>query len=58
MGNQHNRLDSELPSVCSTCGTVVDQTEWHPTRTKTADEDEPEIHVFCDGECLEDWTGG
>lgn len=54
--NQHRGGgNEELPTVCSTCGSVVDPSEWHPTRTIPDAEGDPQLHVFCDEDCLDEW---
>lgn len=58
MENRNEQLDEDLPTVCSSCGAAIDPMDWHPTRTRTADDGGAEIHVFCDRECLEEWSDG
>lgn len=40
--------------LCTTCGSFVDASEWHPV-TSTSDGGEFEIHHFCDRECRDAW---
>jgi hypothetical protein len=47
-------VDEELPTICSACGSVVDPSEWHPTRTTPDEDGAPQFHVFCDEDCLDE----
>lgn len=55
MANYNKNRSDELPSVCSACKSVVDQDNWHPTRTTQTDSGEPQLHIFCDEQCRNDW---
>lgn len=52
---QRTGTDEELPTVCSTCGSVVDASEWHPTRSLYGEDGTRRLHVFCDEQCLNEW---
>lgn len=37
--------------ACATCGSAIDPTAWHPVATRTDDDDEFHLLVFCSVEC-------
>lgn len=53
--NQNNGIYEKLPTVCSACGSVVDSSEWQLTRTAQDEDGTPQLHVFCDEQCLDQW---
>lgn len=57
MENRDESTRDGVPTVCSACGAVVDRGEWHPTEATPAEDGGTEIHVFCDGQCLDEWPG-
>lgn len=40
---------------CRTCGSLVDEYEWHPIRGHPDEHGEYQLHSFCSGECATIW---
>lgn len=49
-----SRGEGRAEKVCATCGTAIDASEWHPTRTTT--DDEVEVYLFCSEQCRDAWS--
>lgn len=44
------------PTRCATCGSAVDQSDWHPVATRFDDDGEFHLFAFCSVECRDRWT--
>lgn len=49
-----SRGEGRAEKVCATCGTTIDASEWHPTRTTV--DGEVEVYLFCSEQCRDAWS--
>ena len=47
---------SNLPSRCKNCGASLEADEWYPIESAVPDSGDPQVFVFCDETCYEEWT--
>lgn len=50
-----SRGQGRVEKVCATCGSAIDTSEWHPTRT-TIDDGDVEVFLFCSEPCRDAWS--
>lgn len=54
--NSGEPTDGETrPTTCHVCGADVNPTAWHPVATRTDDEGEFHLHLFCSLACRREW---
>ncbi|WP_158057132.1 DUF7576 family protein [Halorussus halophilus] len=51
---RESKESESVEKVCADCGTLLDSTEWLPTRTSFDDENVV-VYLFCDEDCRDAW---
>lgn len=60
MSNRRDASSADIDDVdqvikCTTCGSRIDPTAWHPVMTQFDDDGVFHLYAFCSSECRDEW---